>query len=259
MKLAAGVEYDGSRFGGWQRQQSGRTVQAVLEEALSRVADEPISVVCAGRTDRGVHAHAQVIHFETTAQRLAYNWILGTNTNLPNDVAVNWLQPVREDFSARFSALRRRYRYIIDNRRFRAALFAHHRTWERRPLDVERMAAATPCLVGEHDFSAFRAAECQSRSPMRLVTHLHVHREGELVMIDVEANAFLHHMVRNIAGVLIQIGVGEQDPAWSRTVLESKDRRCAGVTAPANGLYLVGVDYPPGFGLPELSRHWAVW
>ncbi len=250
-RIALGVEYDGSAFCGWQRQPHAPSVQEALEAALSRVADEAIGVVCAGRTDTGVHARGQVVHFDTRAERPARAWVLGVNSNLPDEIAVCWAQPVSSEFHARFSARARRYRYRIVNRATRPALGQRMLTWVRRPLDESRMRQAARHLVGEHDFSAYRALACQARHPVRTVSRLEVVRYGEFVDIDIEANAFLHHMVRNIAGVLITIGEGRAEPDWARTVLETRDRTLGGVTAPAAGLCFMAVRYPAEFELPD--------
>lgn len=252
-RIALCVEYDGSPFFGWQRQSHAPSVQESLETALSRVANEEIRVVCAGRTDTGVHARAQVVHFDTTVERPLRAWVLGVNSNLPAEIAVCWAQPVPAEFHARFSARARRYRYRIVNRGTRPAIACRTLTWVRRPLDEARMQDAARHLVGEHDFSSYRALACQAKHPIRTVTRLKVVRHGEYVDIDIEANAFLHHMVRNIAGVLIAIGEGKADPDWAREVLEARDRALGGVTAPAAGLCFVGVRYPAEFGLPEFS------
>jgi tRNA pseudouridine38-40 synthase len=253
MRVAMGVEYDGSAFRGWQIQEQGvRTVQACLEKALSRVADEPVETVCAGRTDAGVHATGQVIHFDTRAQRLPRSWILGGNSNLPADISVLWACPVTEAFHARFSARARRYRYLILNRRYRSALQRCRVAWYCKPLAAERMAAAAGYLVGEHDFTSFRALGCQARSPVRTVYTLTVQRQGDCIVIDVEANAFLHHMVRNIVGVLLAVGSGERPIPWVQEVLEVRNRALGGVTVPAEGLYLVAVRYPEEFRLSRL-------
>ena len=252
MRIAAGIEYCGSAFNGWQSQEQGRNVQDCVEAALSRVADHPLRVHCAGRTDAGVHALQQVIHFDTTARREAHAWVLGGNVNLPPDVRILWASPVAEDFHARFSATGRQYRYLILNRTAAAAV--HHRqvSWECRHLDVGRMQQAACDLLGEHDFSAFRAVACQAKSPVRELRRLDVRRHGDLIIIDASANAFLYHMVRNIAGVLMAIGLGRQAVDWAGQVLHSRDRTLGGVTAPADGLYLVGVEYPEACGLPGL-------
>lgn len=251
MRVALGVEYDGSRFHGWQAQQPGvRTVQSELERALSRVADHPVSVVCAGRTDTGVHGLSQVVHFETQASRRPHNWILGANVNLPDDVNVLWAREVDEQFHARFSATGRSYRYVILNRPTRSALLAGRATWVHRPLDAERMHQAAQVLRGTHDFSSYRALGCQAKSPVRTVNQISVRRSGDLVVLQVSANAFLHHMIRNIAGVLLAIGQGDQEITWAQEVLEYRDRTLGGVTAPPDGLYFERVEYPEQFGIP---------
>jgi tRNA pseudouridine38-40 synthase len=250
MRLAFGVEYDGSGFCGWQRQDEGRTVQASVEAALSFVADHAVSVVCAGRTDTGVHATGQVIHIDTVAERADKAWVMGVNSRLPNDVRMHWIKQVDEDFHARFSARRRYYRYVILNSRVNSALLGNRCTWEYHDLDEDRMAAAAGLLTGEHDFASYRALACQAKSAIRTIHELKVTRSGQLVFIDVVANAFLHHMVRCIAGVLMCIGRGEADPAWAGEVLAARDRSLGGVTAAASGLYLVKVDYPGKYSLP---------
>ncbi len=256
-RFAPGIEYDGAAFNGWQIQHEGgsgvRSVQACLEAATSRIADEPLRVVCAGRTDTGVHATAQVVHFDTAAQRSQRNWILGINSLLPADACVTWARPVADDFHARFSAVERAYTYLILCRRARSALYRNRACLLHELPDASRMQAAARWLVGTHDFSSFRAAGCQAKSPVRTVHALEVTGVGEWLRIDVRANAFLHHMVRNIAGVLIAVGRGEADVDWPRELLEVRDRRRGGVTAPAGGLYLVGVRYPQRFALPAGS------
>jgi tRNA pseudouridine38-40 synthase len=249
MRIACAVEYDGAGFSGWQRQDHARSVQAAVEQALSRVADHPVQVSCAGRTDAGVHATWQIIHFDTDAVRSERSWLLGTNSHLPDDVRIVQVQPVDDDFHARFSARARSYRYVIFNQEVPGALLRRRVTWERRPLDIARMQQGAHYLVGEHDFSSFRAVACQAKSPVRHVRRLSLARSGKLVYLDVQANAFLHHMVRNMAGVLITVGCGEQPADWVGEVLAHRDRTRGGVTAPACGLYLVGVDYPPQFGI----------
>ena len=257
MRIAVGIEYDGSRYRGWQRQERAPSVQAEVERALGFVADHPVEATCAGRTDAGVHALAQVAHFDTTAERSPRSWVLGANTRLPPDVALLWAAPVEPRFHARYSALSRSYRYLIHNRMSRPALLRRRVCWVHEPLDEVAMHAAAQALVGEHDFSAFRAAECQSRTPLRRLERIEVLRSGECVELRVTANAFLHHMVRNIAGTLIAVGKGDRPAAWVREVLESRDRRAAGHTADAAGLYLAGVRYPPGAGLPVAEA--AAW
>ncbi len=253
MRIAAGIEYDGSGFYGWSSQPRLRSVQTEVERALSRVADHAVEVVCAGRTDTGVHANGQVVHFDSAAIRSERAWVLGSNSNLPNDVCVRWARCMPLEFHARFSALRRDYRYLILNRPERSAL-AHARAgWVRHPLTTDAMAAGAAWLVGEHDFSAFRAAGCQARSAVRCLHRLRVQRHHDWIVIEASANAFLQHMVRNIVGVLIAIGHGVHPPKWAHTVLAGKDRRAAGIAAAAQGLYLEGVDYPPQYDLPTTA------
>ncbi len=253
IRIAAGVEYCGLGFLGWQSQSHGPTVQAAVESALSRVADAPIHVQCAGRTDAGVHALAQVIHFDTPVMRTPRAWMLGGNVHLPPAVAITWAREVATGFHARFTALERTYRYVILNRSARPGLLAGRVTWECRDLNEQRMRAASGSLVGEHDFSAYRAVNCQARNPVRTVSRLDVQRHGEFIVLDIRANAFLHHMVRNIAGVLMTIGMGTKPESWAGEVLHTRDRRLGGVTADAGGLYLAGVRYPDEFGIPGVD------
>lgn len=255
MRLALGIEYDGTEFSGWQRLTHGDTVQGALEKALSFVAAHPVEVTCAGRTDAGVHGRCQVVHFDTEVQRDLRGWVLGTCSNLPPSVAVLWAQPVDAAFHARFSARSRRYCYRILNRPVRAALEARYVTWERLPLDAARMHEAAQALVGEHDFSAFRAISCQAAHARREVLGVSVRREGDQVVIDIEANAFLHHMVRNIVGSLLPIGRGEQPASWMGELLEGRSREVAGPTALASGLTFIGPRYEARWGLPvEVSQ-----
>ena len=251
MRIALGIEYDGTAYLGWQRQAQGPSLQAAFERALTRVADAPVELVCAGRTDTGVHARCQVAHFDTEARRSERGWVLGSNSLLPPDVCVRWAMPVADGFHARYAAYARRYRYTILNRTVRPALEARFATWERLPLDAGAMHAAAQALVGEHDFSAYRTVACQARSPRRRIEAISVVREGEHVVLEVCANAFLHHMVRNIVGTLLPIGRGEQPVAWAGELLAGRDRTAAGPTAPPTGLVFTGPLYPRAWGLPD--------
>jgi tRNA pseudouridine38-40 synthase len=259
MRIAAIIEYDGSIFSGWQWQDDAPSVQAAVEKALSQVADEPIQVTVAGRTDAGVHASAQVIHFDTHAKRSEYAWLRGANSNLPPEVALLWVGEADSEFHARFSATVREYRYVILNHAVRPTYLARRVTHEYRPLDVTRMQAAADTLIGTHDFSSFRAMQCQAKSPVRELRRLTVEQRGEFVLIEAAANAFLHHMVRNLAGVLMDIGAGEQEPAWAKEVLEARDRTVGGITAPPDGLYLTAIEYPEHFNIPRVSRDVSLW
>ncbi len=250
MRFALGIEYDGTDFLGWQRLTHGRTVQGVVESALSFVAAHPVEVTCAGRTDAGVHARNQIVHFDSPAVRSERAWTLGANSNLPPDVAVLWARPVGDDFHARFSARARRYRYTLLNRPIRAALEARFVAWERVPLDAEAMHRAAQALLGENDFSAFRTAQCQANSPMRNVHEISVTRHGDRVCVEIQANAFLHHMVRNIVGSLLPIGRGERREEWLAELLHGRDRRVAGPTAAAAGLVFLGPRYAAPCNLP---------
>lgn len=252
-KVACRIEYEGTHYSGWQAQPhlDVQTVQEKLETALGAVACTDVRVHCAGRTDAGVHGYAQIIHFEAPVQRSCKAWVLGGNANLPFDIRVHWAVPVAADFHARFSAQARRYRYIIANTLVRPALLSAQLTWQRRPLDEAAMHRAAQSLLGECDFSAFRAAACQSKTPMRNVHSIDVWRQGELVIVDIKANAFLHHMVRNIAGSLMAVGTGRKATAWIGELLAGRDRTVAAETAAPHGLYLVEVDYPPVFDLPQ--------
>ena len=250
MRIALGIEYDGNGFHGWQRQSVLSTVQSSLEDALSTIADEPIELFCAGRTDAGVHAIGQVVHFDTNAKRDSRAWIMGTNAHLPSGISVQWAEEVDESFHARYSALSRCYRYIIYNYPSRPALLARKITWYYEPLAIENMYSAAQYLLGENDFSSFRASECQSKTAMRNIQKIEVTRHQDFVVIEIQANAFLHHMVRNIVGVLKKIGAGFEKPVWAKEVLEAKDRRMAAETAPPDGLYLLRVDYPEKYKIP---------
>ena len=251
MRVAAGVEYDGSGYQGWQAQKTGPSVQAAVEAALGAVAAEPVAVTCAGRTDAGVHAMGQVIHFDTRANRSEREWTLGANSRLPADIALNWVRTEVGDLHARFDAVRRTYVYLILNRPVRSALLRDRAFWVHRPLDEEAMAAGARHLVGRHDFSSFRASGCQAHTPVREVSCLSVRRAGDVLRLQVTANAFLHHMVRNIAGSLVAVGKGRFPPEWIGDVLEARDRRQAGMTAPACGLYLTRVDYAGKLATPD--------
>lgn len=251
MKIALGIEYDGSRYFGWQRQQNVDSVQQKLEEALSIIANSPVDVFCAGRTDAGVHGTGQVVHFETDAKRPLQSWCFGTNAHLPPDIAVKWAVEVPEDFHARFSATARRYRYIIYNHKLRSAILPFGMSHYYHSLDVEKMHEAGQFLLGENDFSSFRAAQCQSHTPWRNVHHLNVSRQGDYIIVDIQANAFVHHMVRNIVGSLIEVGQGKQSAEWIKWLLEQRDRTLAAPTAKAEGLYLVDVTYPDQFAIPK--------
>lgn len=252
-RIALGVEYKGARYRGFQRQ-SGRvaSIQGCLEDALSKVAGgAPVSIMCAGRTDASVHASGQVVHFDTAVERPLHAWIMGANMNLPKDISVTWAKVMPAHFHARFSAMARRYRYVIYNDPIRPAHMAEEITWNHRPLDVARMREAARVLVGTHDFSAFRASQCQAKSPIKTVHHLEIIEHGRFVVLDIRANAFLHHMVRNIAGVLMAVAAGERPVEWVREVLERGERRSGGVTAHPYGLYLIEVEYPAEFELPQ--------
>ena len=251
-RIALGIEYNGSQFNGYQSQAAGtRTVQDELEKALSKVADKPVRLTCAGRTDTGVHATGQVVHFDTDVSRELKAWMLGGNTNSPRDISIHWVREVSDDFSARFSAISRSYRYILFNRKVRSAVFQHNVSWAFEPLDEKRMHDAAQMLLGEHDFSAFRSSQCQAKHAVREMQAISVIREGDYVILDIKANAFLHHMVRNIVGTLMKIGTGEQAVEWMAQVLNGRDRKKAGMTAQAAGLYLINVEYPPEHGLPQ--------
>jgi tRNA pseudouridine38-40 synthase len=251
-RIVLGVEYNGSLFCGYQLQSQGtRTVQGELEKALSTVADAPIRITCAGRTDTGVHATGQVVHFDAPVQRPLKAWMLGSNTNLPPDVAVHWVRQVSDDFSARFSAVSRSYRYILFNRRVRSAVFAQNIAWSYASFDEHAMNTAAQYLLGEQDFSAFRSSRCQASHANRSMQAISIKRTGDYLILDIKANAFLHHMVRNIMGTLMVIGRGEKPVEWMLELLRGKDRKCAGMTASPAGLYLVNVEYPKHYGLPD--------
>lgn len=252
MRIALGIEYNGIQYSGWQRQKHAGSVQEELEKALSTVASHSIEVQCAGRTDAGVHGTGQVVHFDTHAERKLVAWTMGVNANMPKDIAVRWAKIVPDDFHARFSATARRYRYIIYNNTFRPAILSSGLSHYHAELDAEKMHLAGQYLLGENDFSSFRAAHCQSRSPWRNVMHLNVSRSGQFVVVDIQANAFVHHMVRNIVGSLIKVGSGDESPEWIKWLLDERNRNLAAATAKAEGLYLVDVIYPEQFDLPHV-------
>lgn len=260
-RIALGIEYDGSAYFGWQIQRESKvpTVQGMLEQALSCVANHSVSVLCAGRTDAGVHATAQVVHFEPKVMRSEKAWVFGVNANLPPAIAVKWIRAVPQDFHARFSATARTYRYLINNVPTRPAHASGQLTWVSEPLSAKLMHEEAQCLVGENDFSSFRGSGCQSNTPYRNLHRIDVSRRGNLLCIEVCANAFLLHMVRNIVGVLVAVGKGEQPPGWTADVLAQRDRRRGAVTAPPNGLYLVHVSYPQTFQLPEIPKGPVFW
>lgn len=255
-RIALAVEYNGADFHGLQAQQAGvRTIQAELEKALSSIADEAITIVCAGRTDAGVHATQQIIHFDTLSQRPLKAWVQGANARLPRSVSIQWVKPVTEDFHARFSAFNRTYRYHIYSNTVRPALANDQVTWFKRRLDLRRMVEAGRCLVGEHDFTSFRSSQCQAQSPVRTVEYLRWVEQQGLIVLEIKANAFLHHMVRNFMGTLLTVGAGDREVAWVKTVLDARDRNRASATAPAAGLYLVEVGYDSKFELPDVARY----
>lgn len=249
MRIALGIEYDGGPFSGWQSQTHGNTVQDVLEKALAAVAGQPVGTVCAGRTDAGVHALGQVVHFDTEIERPLTAWVRGVNANLPSAVAVRWAKPVSEHFHARFSARARSYRYLLLNRPERPGLVHGKVGWHHAPLDVAAMQSAAACLLGEHDFSAFRAAGCQAKSPVKIMKSLSVGRQDDFVVFDFTATAFLHHMVRNLVGALVYVGLGRQPVGWLAELLAGRDRGRGAPTFDAAGLYFVGVEYGPEHGL----------
>lgn len=259
MRYAAIVEYSGQNYAGWQRQGHANSVQQTLELALSKVADQAIGTICAGRTDAGVHGTHQIVHFDCDRIRQDRAWVLGCNAHLPADISVRWAGRVAEDFHARFSAVARRYRYLILNQTSRSALTAGQVTVVPEPLDVVAMQEAAQYFLGEHDFSAVRASSCQSLSPWRNIFSLQVSRNAPYIMVDISANAFLHHMVRNITGVLLAVGKGEQSPQWVRQLLLERNRCLSPATASPCGLYLVGVKYPVRCQIPQLQPGPSYW
>lgn len=254
MRIALALEYDGRRFCGWQSQPSGCGVQDAVERAVAGIAGESINITAAGRTDTGVHASYQVAHFDTLAQRPITAWVRGVNTHLPEGVAVSWAREVPEDFHARFSVEERGYRYVLLNHATRPGLMSGKVGWHHRPLDENIMQTAAQELLGKHDFSAFRAAECQARSPEKEMRLARISRKGDYLVFDFRADGFLHHMVRNIVGCLVHIGVGNAEPEWIAELLEHKDRTLAAPTFMPDGLYLSHIRYPLRFDLPDSGR-----
>ena len=254
MRIALGIEYNGSEYFGWQRQSHAASVQQTVEEALSKVADTEIRIHAAGRTDTGVHATEQVIHFDSDIERENRAWVMGVNSYLPNSISILWAKDINEEFHARYSANSRRYRYVILNRPIRPALLSKQVTWIYQSLDENKMQTAALHLEGTHDFTSYRALSCQAKSPIRTVHQINVHKQNEFIFIDIHADGFLHHMVRNITGVLISIGKNEYADCWSREILEHHDRTLGGVTADASGLYLVKVQYDDKYELNSAIR-----
>lgn len=255
MRIAIGVEYDGSPFCGWQSQADGQTVQDTLQRALSQIAGEPIAIIAAGRTDTGVHALEQVVHFDTQVERPLSAWVRGVNALLPDSIVVRWAHAVPDEFHARFSAHGRSYRYLLINRAVRPAIQAGKVGWFHAPLDVAAMQEAAQYLLGEHDFSAFRAAQCQAKSPVKHLHQLDIRRQGEMLIFDVSADAFLHHMVRNIVGCLVYVGKGKYSAEWLAEVLDSRERRLAAPTFAPDGLYLRRIQYEAKWGLPQMENN----
>ena len=254
MRYALGIEYDGAGFCGWQRQSHSPSVQQSIEKAIAVVANHPVTVICAGRTDTGVHARGQVVHFDSLSERSERQWVLGINSNLPDAVRVLWVRGVDDNFHARFGALSRSYQYTIMNRRVRPAIGFSYYGWCREALDAGRMNEVAQVLQGRHDFSAFRSTGCSAQHAVREVTLINVSRQGEVVKIDITANAFLYHMVRNIVGSLIQVGKGEKSGQWFEKVFYGQDRKLAGVTAEPHGLCFMNVRYDPKYKLPDSAE-----
>jgi tRNA pseudouridine38-40 synthase len=253
MRIALGVEYDGQPYCGWQSQAIGITVQDTLQTVLSQIAASPVVVHAAGRTDRGVHALEQVVHFDVSVERPLTAWVRGVNTLLPDSIAVRWAHHVPDDFHARFSAQGRSYRYLLINRPVRSAVHAGKAGWFHLPLDLSLMREAAHYLLGEHDFSAFRAAECQAKSPIKCMKNIDIYQDGEMLVFDLSANAFLHHMVRNIVGCLVYVGKGKYPPVWLAEVLAGRERRSAAPTFSPDGLYLRRITYDVKWGLPQVQ------
>jgi len=258
-KIALGIEYLGTNYCGYQRQKECPSVQGHLEVALSSIANEPIGLVCAGRTDTGVHAIGQVVHFDMEAERPIRAWLQGANTKLPTDIRISWAQEVSDKFHARFSAVARQYRYVIYNRRVNSAVLANRVTWVYSELDADKMHQAAQSMVGHNDYSSFRASGCQAANALRTIEFISVSRQGDFVFIDIKANAFLHHMVRNIAGTLFQIGLSQKPVEWVAELLALKDRTKAAPTGPAGGLYFVNAFYPDEFNIPQVPLDEVLW
>lgn len=254
MRIALGIEYDGAHFSGWQSQPNGNTVQDALERALEQIAGQPLKTICAGRTDAGVHGLGQVVHFDTEVHRPITAWVRGVNTYLPPSVAVTWAEPVPDEFHARFSARSRSYRYLLLNHPVRPALMQGRVGWHHGPLDVDAMVRAARLLLGTHDFSSFRAAECQAKTPIKNLYQADIRQEGHLLSFDFRANAFLHHMVRNLVGSLLFVGKGVRPPEWMSDLLACRDRSQAAPTFAAGGLYFMGVEYEDKWRLPKFVR-----
>ena len=250
-RYAASVQYKGTNYYGWQSQYGLPTVAGILQEAIAKIADHKISLYCAGRTDKGVHAISQIIHFDSPSKRNLHSWLLGINRHLPHDISLDWIVPVDQTFHARFSALARRYIYLLHQSNARPALGYQLMVWTYKSLNVTAMHQSAQCLLGEHDFSSFRSCKCQSETPFRKIHHIKVYTKNRLIIIDIQANAFVHHMVRNIVGSLMEVGKGKKPVDWIKKIFAAKDRTQAGETAPAEGLYLAGVSYPPVYQLPE--------
>tara|TARA_B110000914_G_scaffold207634_1_gene204501 strand:- start:1903 stop:2661 length:759 start_codon:yes stop_codon:yes gene_type:complete len=249
MRIAMGVEYDGSAYNGWQKQNIGLGIQTVVEKALSKVANHQINSICAGRTDTGVHARSQVIHFDTITERDNYGWLAGVNSNLPPDINITWVKNVNDDFHARFSASKRKYSYKILNQKTRSSLARNYFWWVYDELDVNQMQSGAKYLIGKHDFTSFRATSCQASSPIREIFDIQIQKNDEHLRITLTANAYLQRMVRNIVGALVQIGKQEKDAKWMHDVLKGRDRKLAGIAAPAHGLTLLAVKYPNEFDI----------
>ncbi len=258
MRIALGIEYDGSPYCGWQSQADGITVQDTLQAALGEISGEPIGVIAAGRTDTGVHGIEQVVHFDTQANRPLQAWVRGANALLPNSISVLWAHNVSDEFHARFSAQGRSYRYLLLNRAVRPAIQAGKVGWYHAPLNVEFMQQAAQSLLGTHDFSAFRASQCQAKSPIKQLHQLDIHRVGDMLTFDVGADAFLHHMVRNIVGCLMYVGNSKYPVEWLTDVLNSRDRKLAAPTSSPDGLYLRKIQYDAKWALPQKESEFDV-